>query len=127
MARANSATITISREQAIRDGVLVDVTPVAVLAGWVAPVGFTRAAYAAVCDCTPYERLKGFTPHMRVREVLSVAAEVIKNAGELEYILRCGVAIARSLDTVSTHTLQLVGHPYNQEGEFCLTIALWNE
>ena len=127
MARVNSAQITITREQAIRDGVLVDVSPIAVLLGWVAPVGFTRAAYAEACDCTPYERLKGFTPHLRVREVLEVARVAIMQAKEAEYILPCCVAIARSLDMVSTHRLQLVGHPYTPEGEFCLTIALWGE
>lgn len=117
---------TVTRARAVADGVLVDVTACARATGFNCPVAFTRAAFAEVCDCTPYELVTGHTVGRRVLEALAIVRDTIKTGGARDFLAPCCLAVARSAGAVSVHRLQLIGHP-DEFGQGCLTIALERE
>ena len=75
-----------TRAQAIADGVLVDVTPIAYEIGWRYPVAVTHGVWMAVIDYHLDDRKNGADPALRwnerLRELLHLAATWVALAEE---------------------------------------------
>jgi hypothetical protein len=111
-----------SREQAIEDGVLVDVSEMAAEAGFRWPVAVTRAVWALIQDVPP--RFQGIQdPDGRLWDVLWLARLAARRGG-VEVHYRMVLHHGRKVYAI----LKMVSGPHSPDGPRpCITIMLPDE
>lgn len=112
----------ITRDQAVRDGVLVDVSDKARRGGFSCPVAFTRAAYAAVVDATPDEWAAGLWPRGRLERALELVRLQVAFGDRARFTRRVWVAVERP-GGPTLHMLEAIAADLDGRGP-TLTIAL---
>lgn len=117
---------TYTRDQAIADGFLVDVSDMAKEAGFKWPIAVTRAVWDEVITPTPHDEQEGQSEKGRLWDILSMARLAAKaNKDERDSVLfKVLVRCDRKQRTI---TLKLVLSFESPEGGPCLTIMLPNE
>ena len=115
-----------TREQAIADGVLVDISETAKEAGFKWPVAVTCAVWADIVTPTPDDEQEGQSKEGRLWDVLNMARLAAKaNKGDSDTVLFQVIVLReRKQETV---TLKMVLSAEAPEGGPCLTIMLPNE
>lgn len=115
-----------TRDQAIADGFLVDVSDMAKEAGFKWPVAVTRTVWAEVVTPTPRDEQEGQSEKGRLWDVLWMARLAAQaNTDDRDSVLfQVLVLCDRKHRTV---TLNLVLSFESPEGGLCLTIMLPNE
>jgi hypothetical protein len=111
-----------TREQAVEDGVLVDVSDMAAAAGFSWPVAVTRAVWALVQDIPPrFQDIQD--PEGRLWDVLWLARLAARRGGvEIRY--RVVLHHGRDTDV----TLKMVSGPHGPDDPRpCITIMLPDE
>lgn len=115
-----------TREQAIADGVLIDVSDLAKEAGFKWPVAVTLAVWHGVVTPTPHDEREGQSKKGRLWDILNMARLAAKaNKDDRDSVLfKVLVLRDRKQQTI---ILKLVLSAEAPDGGPCLTIMLPNE
>lgn len=115
-----------TREQAIADGVLVDISETAKEAGFKWPVAVTVAVWVEVVTPTPHDERDGQSQEGRLWDILTMARLAAKaSKGDSDSVLfQVLVLRERKQETV---TLKMVLSAEAPDGGPCLTIMLPGE
>jgi hypothetical protein len=115
-----------TREQALADGFLVDVSDTAKEAGFKWPVAVTRAVWDDIVTPTPHDEREGQSKEGRLWDVLNMARLAAKaNKDDSDSVLF--KVLVRGDQKQQTITLKLVLSAEAPEGGPCLTIMLPDE
>ncbi len=115
-----------TREQAIADGVLVDVSDTAKEAGFKWPVAVTVAVWNEVVTPTPLDEQEGQSKEGRLWDVLWMARLAAKSSNDDSDSVLFQVIVLRDRKQ-ETVTLKMVLSAEAPDGGPCLTIMLPNE